>query len=109
MILRLLYPTLVLTTLITSTIASGCSSSDCDVPEGFDLFCERFGDYCDCGLKPVDGTGGTRVDTCDARQFVGGNCCFHPNTISCRCDGVPVCTDNGTVLGSCSDAFADAC
>jgi hypothetical protein len=93
--------------LVGSTLASACSSGDCEAPEGTEFYCERFGDYCDCGLKSAGGGGGERVDTCDGSLFVNGNCCFHPNTLSCRCDGEPVCTDNGTVVLSCSDAFAD--
>lgn len=83
----------------------GCSN-DCEAPDGFEFFCERFEDYCDCGPKPTSGTLGERVSTCEAAEFEGGNCCFHPDTASCRCDGYPGCSRSGTPVSSCSEALS---
>jgi hypothetical protein len=60
------------------------------------------GSYCDCALSL--GTGG---GTCNGAQFgSAGNCCLHPDTLTCRCDANPGCSGGGTVVDSCSTALA---
>jgi hypothetical protein len=85
------------------TVVQSCSQSMAQVQVACTSATGSTGPYCNCALTLSGGGGGS----CDGAQFGSkGNCCLHPDTLSCRCDGNPGCSGGGTVVESCSTALA---